>query len=755
MDVSRRRPSLLMVLWVSLCGCAAWGGEEVPDRFSEAEARRWAKLLGSDQYHERVEARAKLLAFGAKAVPFVEEAARNGSLEVKAMAAEILRVNVLRRVFGKKTQRAFPGMVEELAKGGDAWAKWFLEMLSEGPKAVAFGGAVGMLPKRLGTEAKVPEEELLVLARGALSRLKDNAGVAYAKKVIDSVIRKKLVAVLPEVRALLDHRDSRVRRSAVAALFKLSEKEAIPFVIEQLKDEDGGARYWAVRMLWDAKAKQAIPALIERLKDENREVRSVAATALYQFGAKQAIPSLIECLNDECSHMRCVSISALRHLRAKEAGPSLIERLEDENASVRCDAALAVGDLGVKEAIPSLIKPIGDSDALVRLFAIQSLMQLGAKEAIPLIVERLNDDHAGVCSMATEALYALGVKESVPLLLKRLGDEDASVRRSAAGALLLLRAKDAIPRLVERLGGDDIEVRHLAGATLRLLGAKEAIPLLAPLLKDDDEGIRTMAADVSAKLRAKPAVPSPIERLREKGIHDPPASALFDIGTMQAVPLLVDRLNDRVPCVGHVASAALGLLPFEFVIPEILKRIRDPHADMCEAFARVLRSWNIKKVRSYVGSNLYDKNQLVRARTVRVLGMLGSKEVIGDVVDRIADKDVRVRAEAAIALGRLGARGCVSVLRKQLADIGPEARAGAAEGLIRLDVMEGRAALSEMLKEQSSEREQLAAIQAVIDLKWRPAMKALRRLLDAKHEDVRKRARDAIDHIKDSRESKR
>lgn len=163
--------------------------------------------------------------------------------------------------------------------------------------------------------------------------------------------------------------------------------------------------------------------------------------------------------------------------------------------------------------IKNLIKKLSDKDPSVRKRNIEELSQGDERALFPLI-KALSDESAGVQDAAMRSLIAIGGEVTAYMVLP------------------LLR--------------ENTYLRNTALIILTQLG-KASVPLLYPLLKDKDDDVRKFAIDLMTDIRTgvDPAVIVPLLKDRNGNVRASAAKALGLLGYHQAIPALVDALNDE------------------------------------------------------------------------------------------------------------------------------------------------------------------------------------------------------------------
>ncbi len=133
----------------------------------------------------------------------------------------------------------------------------------------------------------------------------------------------------------------------------------------------------------------------------------------------------------------------------------------------------------------------------------------GLNASVADVARELDDEHENTALNAAYRLARIGTP-AIPTLSNFLDDESESVRRNAAYGLSAIGAP-AVPGLVERLG-------HDAAQAVQILadiggGAEEAVPRLVDTLEDEDPEVRRWSAEALGNVAlAEPAVVSGLKK---------------------------------------------------------------------------------------------------------------------------------------------------------------------------------------------------------------------------------------------------
>lgn len=172
---------------------------------------------------------------------------------------------------------------------------------------------------------------------------------------------------------------------------------------------------------------------------------------------------------------------------------------------------------------------------------------------------------------ATEAAALALAPADEAVLLELAADADGERRWWAVRALAACGGADALPAVAAALSSDDPAQRAAAALALGHLGKRlpdaveTQLPALARLLEDPDGFVRQAAVDGFALCgdAAVPTLAAVLFHSEHQGARTRAASALRQIRTLKAAPVLYRVLNDPNPLVHTYAFEALddmGLL---------------------------------------------------------------------------------------------------------------------------------------------------------------------------------------------------
>lgn len=206
-------------------------------------------------------------------------------------------------------------------------------------------------------------------------------------------------AAVPRLRQILrETRDFYPVVSALDALGKIGDKQAVPDITPFLKHQELQVRYTAALALGNLEDSGAVEPLFEAMdREPDFEVQEVLAESLGNIGGRDvlarfitlfrsrnslprrhlaakglakiglpAVDYLRECLRDPDWEIQLASIKLLGEMNAQAAVPDLIRVLEGSNKSLQLAAAVALGQMEDARALAALEMVKASGDALLQ-----------------------------------------------------------------------------------------------------------------------------------------------------------------------------------------------------------------------------------------------------------------------------------------------------------------------------------------------------------------------------------------------------
>ncbi len=234
------------------------------------------------------------------------------------------------------------------------------------------------------------------------------------------------------------------------------------------RDPAGQVRIAAVETLGRIGGGEAVGILSSFIGESDHDLVRTALAALGRIPDADALPYILDALLSPDGVKRLDAIEALRDRGSKESIEALrTVAAQDGNAHIMSAAVAALGSLSAPEAVAALIELTADASR--RESCIEALSRLG-DAYVEDVARGLNHQAPEVRSATAKALARMKHPAATAKMMQALGDEDASVRLSAVIALGHFGSRRVEPGLVEILRSDpDIDVRHAAREALRLL----------------------------------------------------------------------------------------------------------------------------------------------------------------------------------------------------------------------------------------------------------------------------------------------
>lgn len=217
-------------------------------------------------------------------------------------------------------------------------------------------------------------------------------------------------------KAMREHSNVTVRRAAAKTLTLISDKQALPDLLEALlNDADPVVQGSAVGAMASIGA-EAVDGLLNILIDPaNSPMQTGLATWGLAFVGARAPEALREAARSEHAQIRTAAIAALgdqiQNLNDQDARQLLMNALDDTDEEVRAEATTLMGKLNESEwAAPLLLPKLHDQSPLVRRNAALSLMKLENPSVIPELESCLKTEaEASVTPILTLAINQLRV----------------------------------------------------------------------------------------------------------------------------------------------------------------------------------------------------------------------------------------------------------------------------------------------------------------------------------------------------------
>lgn len=202
----------------------------------------------------------------------------------------------------------------------------------------------------------------------------------------------------------------------------------------------------------------------------------------------------------------------------------------------------------------------------------------------PAVLADLDSPDYTIRSAAVRALAKTRNPDAVPLLIPRLKDKTIAVRRLTIRALGKIHDARAIAPIIEQLGHSACHVHRPAYEEIQKFGAP-AIPDLIAALTHKQKYVRGNSVSCLGILGAQEAIPALVERLQdgEAFVIFQATNALSRLGGPQACDALWalwNRAEDTLPHGDHFAPYSLRRFALQSLTDLGDTRVLDPLLDM-------------------------------------------------------------------------------------------------------------------------------------------------------------------------------
>lgn len=573
-------------------------------------------------------------------------------------------------------------------------------------------------------------------------------------------------AARPAVPALISnfgHEDAEVRREVIEALGEIGV-ETKP-VFDALSSDQTLVRETAARTLarLGSSASGTAPALMDLLKSErDPTVRAAVFSALpsVQADPKRALTLLLAAIDDENELVRRAGVTSLLLLRSAQSEliSALTAMLGNANPTTSERAADVLGRIGApaRAALPALIQAVAKRQPPPAAF-IDALVQFGPV-SVPEILRTISAENPDAITRehwSVQALKTMGGMAEAPLSAA-LSDGSVAARLTAARALgeMGLQARPAARALLKACTDADPRVRASAlGALVSAhVEVKTVLPRMDAALHDPSPIVRLTALQLVPFLGpdARPLGPSILAALKDSdaGIR---RSAIENVGPSQAdaIPILLENLGDAamqpaiLEALARIGSAAESVAPRLFeMLPTATKTQR------LQILAAISKT-GATTAPPALTQGLQDTDPEIRAAALGAYAQAEHDKTPRNaaLIAALADADAKPRRAAMEALGALGtnAREATPQLITLLHRDGD--RPSALEALKRMEVRSVPHLLDALSVNNSDVKIYACERLAAIGPEAREALPALKGLLEAQNDEVRRGARRAVARI--------
>ena len=490
-------------------------------------------------------------------------------------------------------------------------------------------------------------------------------------------------------------KESDARVATARILGKINYDLALPILLEAMRDGQWDVRWAAMLSLREIEV-ATLPGLTEVLEELDHSTQESAHMAIRYLG-ESALPTLLELLQHQDRKTRRSAAWALGYIKDLAAVPALVQALYDEDNLVSTEAARALATIRDPAAIPWLLEILHHPNTRVRKAAAKALCDMG-QIAIPALLNALEDKRPDIRRLIIAVLGEQDDPAILPALLEASFDRNVDVRGAAIAALEGREDRAVVQRLMECLGDTaittgnrkricDIAARILTNITpsqpFETVDQAQDVHLASDYSSESDEAMssKSQGSAAEAKIRLlntksvtsdtdhtdlplAQAMNDPDWQVRLKAIESIDPDDISPVSTL----LLIQAIDDVETQVRITALKAIDTDNAGACVNAWQKCLRDTDSTFAESCIDYILSRG-EQATSPLIELTKSSNTLVKARSVRLLGLLGDVRAVPAIIACLSDQktaetlEKRVCDFAATSLRQLGTPQALAALK--------------------------------------------------------------------------------------------
>ncbi len=612
----------------------------------------------------------------------------------------------------------------------------------------------------------------------------------HSQKETGKIISAELLEILVEALLKEDsHNDARIYTVAARVLEELKEfipTEFVQNLFAASHDEQSQMRPGIFEALTGLGSLLTGHWLIEALAHEDWQWRKTAA---YTIGMRKEfifVQSLLVALSDPHPQVRIAVTQALEKINQLPPAEPLLAAVHDTDMSVR----LAVASTLTTFALPFSLIPV--LEALVH----PNVATYLTAQSLPAI---LNDEERETCHLVAEVLDKLGTGVPREILISATQSEERGIRRAAIRSLIKSRdsiswnllftiiaksdphrgepvdilddIEDIPETVLEDAFRQSREVRQWIAYVLGRRGRKTSDSLLLHMMDEGDEEIRREVQEGLGRAGTN----LPIELLEGVLQHgNPRMRQIVSIGLrgmhdyIPPTSLLLLALQDKDDEVRINVLRSIANNETQIPIDPLLTCLYDitSFAEKDEytlyALSYIIRALGARSLEEQIPLepilNLFDRDLVrLRATVIRILGRFGARAPVDLLIATLGDSEQLVRDAAAEALKQAHpealhtiASEVITLLQEQKTGSPFDSVAHSFFADIVTQIGHASPAVFERLTELLDWpywQVRVKAIRAFGELRGSIPDKAIRRLLELRHDPQSRAVRQAADEV--------
>jgi len=499
---------------------------------------------------------------------------------------------------------------------------------------------------------------------------------------------------------------------------------------------------------------EAGPHVLKLLEhDPSPAVRAALCPIVIEFSGIDPLPVLTNLLaTDSVDEVRAAAASAAAAFAPDRAAPALRAALESETEYFTLSAIVtALPLLGKERALEPLLKmlqsPNGEDGFDRQELAAEALGVLGSSEAVAALRRAFDSETEGLSRAAAVALATLQDRESLPKLLARVESQVAALNEPSVGsnpaenvrrplhldtrfveALGQFRDPVAVPVLLSALELSPVEWqrRAIVEALFEIGDERALLPMLESFKQSRDKWERSQTIAAIGKINGTNTLPALIGILTNYTENAADVvSSISQLSGESATAQLREMFQHSTGRVREAVAHALGMSGHAEALPVLLEAIDNGDDEARKAATQALGMIADPQAVPVLLIALKDSSSEVRQEAAWALGYIGDPAGAPGLMAALGDAEFSVRFAGAFALAGIQDPSAVEPLTGSLTDKERRVQIAAACSLTFHGSDAGFDALKTSLRSRSEDWHRFAAIVGLLRLNTPAAREAL------------------------------
>jgi len=517
-------------------------------------------------------------------------------------------------------------------------------------------------------EVRIHAMEALEIIKWEQKNIEERMAFLFAKRDYDGLCEAGEPAV-KLLQKLLEEEDKEIKLKIIKKLKDTGKSGVREILLKSLEDDDKevrragaeaieelggiiGGTYHKANFLfskeeWEELGKLekfAAEAFTRALRDNDREIK-IKGLEFFEktkigISTEIVVDWILKEMDEEIQEKL---IEFIQKTRDSSITARLRELVNDRDKNTRLRAIKTLGFKGSGGA-DALIPLLNDGSFSIKCGAIESLGKIKDNICLRPLIELFKDDSREIRKKTLDVLKEFG-PPAIEALIPAFKDKDEKISRRAVEAFAVMDSP-SVEFLTEALNNNDREIRRKAVIALGKTGDRKRMDSLVKALNNDCPTVRQKALEVLDILNWKP------KNNNEK--------ACFYFAKNQW-----KELCELGKAAGELCIQALNEKNFQPEAMEVIEKLDDDSIGL-------------------LSEPLYSPNQIIRLKTIEILGKIGSDKALKLLSENLDDRNVEIRCKVINALGVTGNKSAGEILKIALKDRKQEIRKEAVRALKKI-----------------------------------------------------------------------